>query len=103
MASMYGRVMSSPKLTNRRNNTATCFGLIGTCVSAPSAPRSQTVHPFFSSTSHSMKAPITSGRDCSMAPAEAFEGPRAGYGFGTGRATIAGCESSAARYGDSGT
>ena len=46
--------------------------------------------------SHAIVAPTASGSDASIALADAFEQPNPPrpYGFGTGSATIAGCESS---------
>jgi len=77
-------------------------GCSGTRVSDPSGCFSKVAQPLLT-VSHSTKAPTMSGSDDSIAFADALSGPRRAYGLGTGSATIAGCESSAARDGDSGT
>ncbi len=50
--------------------------------------------------SHSMNAPVASGREASMASAEMLRAP---YGCGTGRAITAGWFVVASRNGESGT
>src|SRR5262252_5196405 len=93
--------MSSPKLTNRRNNRAMCLGWSGTRVSLPSACFSDTVQPL-DATSQAMSAPTASGSDSSIAFPDGRNGPLREYGLGTGSATTAGCDGSSALDGDSG-
>ena len=67
--------------------------------SSRSEARPLTFQPL-SLTTQSMKAPTTSGSDCSIFTADMFRTP---YGSGTGNAITAGCPVMSPRWGDSGT
>ena len=90
------RVMSVPKLTNRRNSRQTWRGFTG-IGAAPWC--SVTRHPL-SFTSQSTNAPTASGSEASMAMPEIFRLP---YGSGTGKATRDGWPGRSSRDFASGT
>ena len=88
---------SVPHEVKRRKSRHTCRAETGSA--SPGRSRSVTFQPL-SFRSHATNAPTARGSDSSTA---VFVSPYRPYGFGTGRATMAGWPASSSRCGASGT